>query len=204
MARDEDSPKLSTTWIIDSGTSRHNDLRRITFHEQKRYRNFDHDYQWGKLHARRIGSVEFDLDDQTILMREVLHVPDLNANLLSIAALNRNGLNVLFRTDGVEIRRGNTLVARGVLKGKMYLLHASQTGLLGTDVKVKKSNEIEHAIDAIPENDIRLALYQLWHARMGHVNPNRLRSLSHHIAGLSQVNLLFLNVFTAPHAIFPT
>ena len=88
-------------------------------------------------------------------MREVLNGPDLDANLLSILALNRNGLNVLFRTDGVEIRRGNTLMARGILKGKMYLLHASQTALLGTDVEVKNLNEIEHAIDAIPENDIR-------------------------------------------------
>lgn len=48
-------------------------------------------------------------------MKEVLRVPGLDANLLSISVLNRRGYNVLFGKNGVEIRSGNTLVATGII-----------------------------------------------------------------------------------------
>ena len=183
-----------------------------------------------KLHARSIGNVKFDLDGQTIIMKEVLHVPDLDANLLSISALNRKGFSVLFKKHGVEIRRRGTLVARGVLKGKMYLLHNSQVALLTTEDFSDNENftleEDEKVVSTLDEvetaehidvnqgkiidesskasgslniskngtiksltNASKLALYSLWHARMGHVNPKRLRALSYHVTDIDQIDL---------------
>ncbi len=73
-------------------------------------------------------------------MKDVLYIPDLDVNILSTSAINRNRLSVFFRTGGVEIQRDTTLVASGILRGKMYFLHKSQTALLGVDAGDKGSD----------------------------------------------------------------
>ncbi len=174
------------------------------------------------------------MESSTIRMKDVLYVPDLDINFLSISALNRNGLGVFFWTGGVEIEQDTTLVASGILRREMYLLHTSQTALLGADagntssnsdflngtvltlgaakqstshpgeaeiterLEAKNANRVVESPDrsldfgtnilATSENAIRLALYWLWNARMGHNNPKRLRSLSQRVNRLEQVN----------------
>ena len=174
------------------------------------------------------------MEDSTIRMKDVLYVPDLDINFLSISALNRNGLGVFFWTGGVEIEQDTTLVTSEILRRKMYPLHTSQTALLGADaedtssnsdflketvltlgsakqstshpgeaeimerLEAKNSNRVVESPDrsldfgtdilATSENAIRLALYWLWNARMGHNNPKRLRSFSQRVSGLEQVN----------------
>lgn len=42
------------------------------------------------------GNVKVNIDGKSITMSDVLYVPEFNVNLMSISALNRNGLDVLF------------------------------------------------------------------------------------------------------------
>ena len=64
MTRDEDSPKPSTTWIIDSETSRHMTSDKSLFTSRRDIETLITITNGAKLHARGIGSVEFDLDGQ--------------------------------------------------------------------------------------------------------------------------------------------
>lgn len=123
MARETEDNSM--TWIIDSGASRHMTPDESFFTSKRSVRTSVTIASSEKLYAQCIGNVAFDMEGQTIRMKDILYVPDLDANLLSISALNRNGLSVLFQTGGVEIQQGTTLGASGILRGKMYLLHTS-------------------------------------------------------------------------------
>ena len=55
-------------------------------------------------------------------------------NLLYISALNRRGFAVLFNKTGIEIRRKDTLVATGIMKGnRSFFLRAVVTALYTTE-----------------------------------------------------------------------
>lgn len=78
--------------------------------------------------AQSIGDVRFYFGGQMINMRDVLQQLGLNANFLSISALNWRDYNVLFGKNGVGIRSENTLVANGVMRERMYLLRSASIG----------------------------------------------------------------------------
>ena len=208
-------------WIIDSGASRHMTPNGNIFTSKRSIKAAVTVANGENLHAKGVGNVSFDIEGQNIRMTDVLHVPEVDANLLSISALNRKGLSVLFRKDGVDIRQGDNLVASGIMRGKIYFLRSPQTALLSKDAGVLEDisdfSEIENLgnaetttpntiarkdINEIPEGSNekqiarKLGLYKLWHARMGHVNPKRLGSLSQHVTGIDQIihpNLESLN-----------
>lgn len=153
MAKEEDLFKHLMTWIINSGVSCHITLDETIFTNKRAIENSITIANGAKVHRQSIGNVEFDLDDQTIFIREILYVPGLDVNLLSISTLNRNRLNVLFKTNGVEIRRGDTLVTSKIFKGQMYLLCTFQMALLGAETNIICSNRIKYAIDANSKNN---------------------------------------------------
>lgn len=55
---------------------------------------------------------------QIIRMIDVSYVLDLDANLLSISALNRKDLSVRFHKNGVDIRKNNLIMTTEVVKKK--------------------------------------------------------------------------------------
>lgn len=99
-----------------------------------------------------------------ISMRDVLCVPGLDANLLSMTALNRRGLAVvLFTKTGVEIKKENTLMATGIMRGRKYLLRTADTAFYSTEGEetpisgesVGEIINISPVAFAVPENQKR-------------------------------------------------
>lgn len=99
----------ATTWLLNSGTTKHMAPNRAWFstyrhlEEPKRVWLRDHSY----IHAIGIGhmTIELDLNGQKVdgMFKNVLHVPKLGGNLLSISQLTQTGSNVLFSSDGATI-----------------------------------------------------------------------------------------------------
>ena len=146
-----------------------------------------------------------DIDGVAIRMTDVLYVPQLDANLLSISALNKKGLNVLFNGKGVEILRKGTSVASGFLRGRTYFLRTSQVAL---KAYAEISENIEEANPEDPKSSNKPTItardctrgksvspvgqerpggreYRLWHARMGHPSPKRLHYLQRYASGIN-------------------
>lgn len=98
-------------------------------------------------------------------MTNVLYVPQLDVNLLSISALNKKRLCVLFHPDRVNIMRENILVASGLLQERTYFLQSLQTTLKAHSESVKNLTDIQEA------------QYQLWHAQVGHPSFKHLQEL---------------------------
>ena len=91
-----------------------------------------------------------DLGDrvQNISLRDVLYLPDLEKNLLSVRAMVKLGANVEFVSDECKITRNGKLLAVGEMHGKLYML------------KIVMSEHINMA-----KKDYNL---KLWHYRYGH------------------------------------
>lgn len=67
-----------------------------------------------------MGDISVDMSLRSFRISGVLFVPQPNANLLSISALNQKGLRILFSQRGVETMRRDTSVTTGTLRGRKY------------------------------------------------------------------------------------
>jgi len=93
--------------------------------------------------------VSNDKNTETIVAEDVLYVPKLAANLLSVSKITEKGYNVLFMMDECAIMDGrNIVVAKGQRCDGVYQLVSSK----------------KKAMVATTEN------YNLWHRRLGHLN----------------------------------
>lgn len=101
-----------------------------------------------------------------ILFQNVLYVPELATNLLSVSQIIKNGGQVKFNSKGcVILNKNNIVVATASLINNMYRL----------DVKC------EHAyISDVDKQDA-----YLWHQRMGHLNFQDLEKLVENTDGVS-------------------
>ena len=84
-------------------------------------------------------------------------------------------------------KQSNSRLAKAEIAEKLEVKNANRV--------VESPNRFSDFVANIPatlKNVTRLALYRLWHARMEHVNSNRLGSLSQHVTALEQINLPFL------------
>lgn len=157
-------------WYLDSGASKH-----VTF-QRERFTSY------ATIKASKIylgdnftcdaigkGTVEVclkndngDLCKYTLV--DVLHVPGLAKNLLSVSQITDKGFDLEFRKSGAVIKDANgKVIARGIRKNNLYELACC------------------YSDDHISCNfaDVRIDT-KLWHERMGHINLQSLKMLCRH------------------------
>ena len=179
-------------WLIDSGASRHMTPQRKLFVEYR----------------KRIGTVEFGnkeelptLGKETIEVRlgnrlqaieNVLYVPGIGGNLLSIIALDKKGFIVLFGNSFVKIIQKATsgIVVKGYVKNGLYQLTESQSnaafisrGLEDPDYEVEATKAVQQETKATKaiQQEIKATKavdsFRRLHQRMGHTGVYRLRDI---------------------------
>ncbi|KAJ6642522.1 Thymus-specific serine protease [Pseudolycoriella hygida] len=149
-------------WFLDSATSFHMSPR-ADWMKNPLNKPIDHIVAANneKLKVKAAGVVEVNVSidgvENEISIRNVLHVPDLSSNLLSISQLCQKGHTVIFRNEGCQIfDAGMNLTATGRHVNNMFLLNVSNNCCLFTA-------------------DVSEML--LWHRRLGHLNRNDLCKL---------------------------
>lgn len=102
--------------------------------------------------ARRRGSIEVisNLGVKGTL-ENVLFIPEVPHNLISVPRLQEKGMVVIFDKSGVKIKQDEVIIA----KGKPI------NGLMGINFKIPKDHG--NNINMVNTNN-----YQLWHERLGH------------------------------------
>ena len=152
-------------WIIDSGATCHmcNDKTDFTdFVEQ------DTDVILGDGHhlkAEGSGTITLEVDksdrkQETCTLKDVLYVPDLSYNLLSVSRATKAGKTVDFSEAGCEIVDGSQrLIATGSREGSLYFLDCSGNDRQQANVAGSVSQE------------------KLWHRRYGHLGMQNLERL---------------------------
>ncbi|MGJ2631369.1 GAG-pre-integrase domain-containing protein, partial [Salmonella enterica subsp. enterica serovar Paratyphi A] len=112
------------------------------------------------------GNLPLSLQDGNVkYLADVLHVPNITKNLVSVGQMVEQGLQVKFNADGLyvkEYKKNGKLIAQGKKVGRMFTL----------DVHVPELNAVMFAQGTGVVADI-----EIWHKRIGHVNVQRLKTM---------------------------
>jgi hypothetical protein len=151
-------------WIVDSGATQHMTFERdhltdyVEFKQPCKVNLGDNRtiLAYGKGNYNLVA----DLDGctQNISLKEVLYLPDLGKNLLSVRAMVKLGALVTFESDVCKVTRNSKLLALGEMCGKLYML------------KVIRGNEEINVAKEDPD-------LHLWHCRYGHLGMDHITKL---------------------------
>ena len=151
-------------WIIDSGATQHMTFERTRLSNYTEFKkpcivNLGDNrsilaYGKGTYHVKAaVGD-----HTQNLSLQEVLYLPELEKNLLSVHAMVRRGATVTFKDDKCEISRNSKILAMAEIQGKLYALKIAKE-----HVNIAKQQ---------PETD-----QYLWHCRFGHLGMNNVNKL---------------------------
>lgn len=113
-------------------------------------------------------------------LRDVLHVPSISKNLLSVSKFSRdNGVYFLFFADHFIVKRqdNNQIVLRGTVKHGLYALEDIQVIKKG-HIKSSIVHPIQtHFVSTVPLKSLsdsgnNKSITSLWHNRLGHPSIN--------------------------------
>ena len=157
----------SATTIIDSGATQHMFADRNAFQTLSRKEATITCANSQSIRATHIGKVKFGANKA---LDDVLYVPDLQHNLISVSALTKEGNDVTFKSDGtvtITTQDEAEPIKIGHAVGNLY----------------QATNSQPYLASAIRDE------YTLWHHRLGHPSRNVLLSMPNHVIGLEQATL---------------
>jgi hypothetical protein len=163
------------TWLIDSGASKHMTGQRdiLSCHSEKKFSHkvtLGDDYQYP---IKGVGESNYKLNSRNSMkMKDVLYVPGLTKNLLSISALEKKGFRVAF-IDGEVL-----MWAKGKTMEEAIVIGKEEGGLY--KLKGHSKAAMTHSI----ENPC-----ELWHRRLAHINYKALLYVSKAVTGLPKLKV---------------
>ncbi len=112
-------------------------------------------------------------DGLTILLKDVLFVPSLHRNLISVSRLDKDSYQCYFGHGKCAIWCNNTYVGVALLHDELYLLSLREKVL-----SVCKVNEQVSASEKEQKKSKRTdESSKLWHCRLGHISRGRIERL---------------------------
>jgi transposase InsO family protein len=161
------------TWLIDSGASKNmtgqrNILSCISEKKFSQKMTLGDDYQYP---IKGVGESNHKLNlGNSLKMKDVLYVPGLKKNLLSISALEKKGFKVAF-IDGEVL-----MWAKGETLNEAIIIGSEENGLY--KLKGHSKATMTHAI----ENSC-----ELWHRRLAHINYKALPYICKSVTVLTEL-----------------
>ena len=159
---------IGDVWYVDSGASNHMTCHQTWFSQMKEpskpgYVETGDDTMHPIAH---VGNVPLSMHDgKKKYMANVLHVLTITKNLVFFGQMVEQGLQVKFNENGCfveDFKDKCRLVAKGNRVGRMFTLNVN--------MPKAKMAMYAHGGEVIADVDI-------WHKRIGHVNPQRLQSM---------------------------
>jgi hypothetical protein len=98
---------------------------------------------------------------KTLVLNEVLHVPNIRANLVSVAVLGKFGIKVSFESDKIVMTKNNVFVGKGYCNHGLFVLNVAEN-------MNENASSSAYLLDS----------YDLWHARLGHVSQSYLKKMN--------------------------
>jgi hypothetical protein len=168
-----------STWWIDSGATVHvaNSLQgfrmRQTLQRGERCIKVANGVQ---AEVEAIGDLPLVLANGFVLLLvDVLYVPSLHRNLISVSRLDDDGFACHFGDGQCKIKFNNEIVGLAFRQDKLYLL-----SLCDENVNVLSADN-ENVSTSLNENNKRKRIDEvsskLWHCRLGHISRGRIERL---------------------------
>ncbi|UTT93160.1 hypothetical protein NDA17_007503 [Ustilago hordei] len=145
-----------------------------------------------KLQVKAIGDASLRVGEATIQLLDVLYVPKLNANLLSVQGLIKNGARVIFdefgttikQNDGTQVQfKRDRRQGHFKVRGQALVLELEETR-----DGVPEDNQNTGKLDNAPEGnkDMKHQDSYLWHERFGHPGRDKTRQIRAHYLGTDE------------------
>ncbi|KAJ1584830.1 hypothetical protein NDA11_007680 [Ustilago hordei] len=145
-----------------------------------------------KLQVKAIGDASLRVGEATIQLLDVLYVPKLNANLLSVQGLIENGARVIFdefgttikQNDGTQVQfKRDRRQGHFKVRGQALVLELEETR-----DGVPEDNQNTGKLDNAPEGnkDTKHRDSYLWHERFGHPGRDKTRQIRAHYLGTDE------------------
>jgi len=177
------STVMSTVWYLDSGASFHMTGCKDFFSEME-----EKDLQInielgddGRYSATGIGTVTFHRESESdFRLKDVMYVPGLKKNLISVAVLEDRGYDVVFSQGKAFLRHITTGQVKqiGVRVRNLYKLEVGDCAAL-----ISKAENVQSQDDG-----------ELWHRRLGHLHHGALKIMQQITTGLPKGALNQRNV----------
>ena len=125
-----------------------------------------------KAKVEAIGELPLELNDGFVLkLTDVLYVPSLRRNLISVSHLDDDGFDCHFGNGKCKIMFNHNYVGLAFRQDELYLLSLSE------NVNAV-STENENASSSINERNKRKRVHdvssKLWHCHLGHISRERI------------------------------
>ncbi len=110
-----------------------------------------------------------------IRIKDVLHVPKLHANLLSVSKILSNGCKVQFNMNECIVRAfDGEVIAIALREGNFY--------------QMTFTNVCEMHVTNLAQNSTIDGALELWHRRLGHLNIKGVHAFQNMVSGLNLGN----------------
>jgi hypothetical protein len=153
-------------WLLDSGASNHCCYSKEAFQSMKQHTSIIKVGDARELKVMGIGSVQLKIQSEcgfvNIIISDVLFVPELSVNLISIGKLAKKGYKILFEKEVCNILLENKIIA----KGKCW--HDNENLY---ELKVVKESNRMYAANEINNK------WKLWHLRLGHLSIDNMKKV---------------------------
>ncbi|KAJ8714218.1 hypothetical protein PYW08_007838 [Mythimna loreyi] len=162
-------------WIMDSGASMH-----MTGNRHRMYNVTEppvKEITVANKEPLSVGGVGYTdmrlAQGKIIQLKNVLFVPDLAVNLLSVSAIVSSGYKVTFTQRGCDVHNSHgKFICSATLKNKLYILD--------TDDSPETAN--------LSSSEEKCSETYLWHLRMGHLNVSDINKLPDCVKGVTLTN----------------
>ena len=163
-----DSDVQSDAWLVDSGCTNHMTSHSEWFRDLKELSSPGYvETGDASMHPiKNVGSVPLQMNDGKVkCLSEVLYVPQIARNLVSVGQCVEQNMQVRFNPTGVYIEDyadGCKLITKGKRQGRMFSLNATMP-----EISIAM---FAHSMGLVADIDI-------WHKKIGHLNIQRLKSM---------------------------
>jgi hypothetical protein len=174
-------------WYLDSAATSHMTNCRDVYTSIRQIRDTVTVADGRQLLSRGFGRIQVHFEENAWI-DDVLYVPDLQANLLSIGQLAEKGITCLFSSQGAYLRRDGEMLAYARRVGRNYVLYpqGAHEALMTTDQDSGQDNGKDRGRDA-GQNVTRQEepdAYTLWRRRLGHIGEEKMRFLQTNVEGI--------------------
>jgi len=150
------STESKDVWVLDSGCSSHmSNSKAGLVNAVETYSEILTAKADEKLSAKLQGDIEFD----DCLLKDVLYVPDITKNLLSVNKITENGGTVKFSQQEVEIIKEDTVIKGRKDSNGLYCL------------------KLDCAESSMFSENSQLSVIELWHKKLGHMSYENMKKL---------------------------
>jgi hypothetical protein len=156
--------------------------------------------KWGNNKANNIRAsgigdipIRFTSTNQNAILKDVLFVPELGVNLISLALIVDKGVSLAFNKDLITLYKPNKeVLAEGHFKNKVTVFSAYSAKGTTIGHTSDSSSSPRSTKEVIMPTD---TYYNPWHLRLGHIGTKALNALPNNVLGVNKDFSGYINEF---------